>query len=169
MLLTVFGASHDLMFRNEQNTNILLLNSNFRLSPDGQYLFNGIGNVFDKDLNYITKLDSHFTDIAFDSIYNRFYTSNTKSADNIYPRTISVYDNYLNSSSSFTKVDTLSFLSREITYMAFQDRNLITVSKNDFPNYFDNQYFIQIVPVAKAIELPTTQPVAKYNSYTLAY
>ncbi|EGW40112.1 hypothetical protein DOT_1984 [Desulfosporosinus sp. OT] len=53
--------------------------------------------------------------------------------------------------------------------MAFQDRNLITVSKNDFPNYFDNQYFIQIVPVAKAIELPTTQPVAKYNSYTLAY
>lgn len=164
----VLGPAQDLMSRNEQNSDILLLSDDFRLSPDGQYLFNGIGNIFDKDLNYLTRLDAPFTDVAFDPIYHRFYTSNTRRDDKPFPRTSSVYDNTLNSTGSFTKVDTLSFLSREVDYMAYQDRNILTVSKNDFPNYFDNQYFIQVIPVANKIQLPTTpsvNPVIRFSGY----
>lgn len=53
----VFGSSLDLMSRNKQSSKILLLTDDFRLSPDGQYLLNGVGNVFDKDLNYLTRLE----------------------------------------------------------------------------------------------------------------
>ncbi|WP_052090418.1 cell wall-binding repeat-containing protein [Desulfosporosinus sp. HMP52] len=161
----VFGSSHDLMSRNKQDSEILLLTDDFRLSPDGQYLLNGIGNVFDKDLNYLTRLDSPFTDTAFDPIYHRFYTANTQLTNNPFPRAISVYDNNMTGTGSFTKVDTLSFLSREVSYMAYQDRNIIAVSQNDFPNYLDNQYFIQIIPVAQTIQLPTTPAVHRETRF----
>lgn len=45
----------------------------FDVSPDGRYVFNGNGSVFFGTLNPIRKLDRTFTDIAFDTVRNRFY------------------------------------------------------------------------------------------------
>lgn len=58
------------------------MTTNFKLSPDGRYIFNGAGTVFEStnsqydDMNYVYRLNSSFTDIAFDLGSERFYTTN---------------------------------------------------------------------------------------------
>jgi hypothetical protein len=55
--------------------------SNFRISPDGKYLFNGAGTIFNcdvrptSDMLYKYTLDSRFSDIVFDLEDNVFYTA----------------------------------------------------------------------------------------------
>ncbi len=54
---------------------------NFKISPDGKYIFNGAGTVFSCVLSqggvmtYHGKLNKGFTDIAFDLYNNRFFTA----------------------------------------------------------------------------------------------
>ncbi|HYE10433.1 MAG TPA: trypsin-like peptidase domain-containing protein, partial [Patescibacteria group bacterium] len=53
----------------------------FKISPDGQYIFNGAGTIFacggtqDTDMNYVSKLGKEFLDIAFNEKDGLFYTS----------------------------------------------------------------------------------------------
>lgn len=55
---------------------------NMRLSPDGRYIFNGAGTVFSStnskfdDMSFVYRLNSSFTDVAFDLGSKRFYTMN---------------------------------------------------------------------------------------------
>ncbi len=54
--------------------------TNFRISPDGKYIFNGAGTIFSCVLNnlgvmnYYGKISKPFIDIAFDLAGNRFFT-----------------------------------------------------------------------------------------------
>lgn len=54
---------------------------NFTISPDGAYIFNGVGSVFMAtsnkydDMKYVYGLGQAFTDIAFDLPNNKFYTA----------------------------------------------------------------------------------------------
>jgi hypothetical protein len=59
------------------------INDNLRISPEGNYLFNGTGNIFYSSLNYV-KTIRPYNDIAFNGENNRFYIGNDS---NIY-----VYD-----------------------------------------------------------------------------
>lgn len=62
------------------------MNMNFNISPDGKYLFNGAGTVFNSstskydDMRYVYSLNSSFTDIAFDLNVSKFYTANNNQA-----------------------------------------------------------------------------------------
>lgn len=60
------------------------LKKNFRISPDGNYLFNGSGVVFYPNLNYVTTLRSSFLDIAFNIEDHQFYTSIGNQLINVY-------------------------------------------------------------------------------------
>ncbi|OCT15828.1 hypothetical protein A8709_09370 [Paenibacillus pectinilyticus] len=57
------------------------MSTNLRISPDGQYLFNGAGTVFSAnenrsdDMKYVYSLDGGFSDIAFELNNRRFYTA----------------------------------------------------------------------------------------------
>lgn len=58
------------------------MNMNFNISPDGKYIFNGAGTVFNSsnsqydDMKYVYRLNSSFADIAFDLNVSKFYTAN---------------------------------------------------------------------------------------------
>lgn len=58
--------------------------TNFRVSPDGGYVFNGSGEVFDRTLSHVSKI-SPFTDIAFDLQNKRLFAGSNED-------TITVYD-----------------------------------------------------------------------------
>jgi hypothetical protein len=57
------------------------MDKNFKISPDGKYIFNGAGTVFacggtkDTDMNYVKSLNKGFLDIAFNEGDGLFYTS----------------------------------------------------------------------------------------------
>ncbi|WP_143101105.1 hypothetical protein [Paenibacillus sp. 1_12] len=60
------------------------MNTEMRISPDGEYLFNGAGTVFQarearsSDMKYVYSLNTDYTDITFDINKNRFYTVKDK-------------------------------------------------------------------------------------------
>jgi hypothetical protein len=60
------------------------MNVQMRISPDGKYLFNGAGTVFQakearsSDMKYVYRLNTGFTDITFDINENHFYTAKDK-------------------------------------------------------------------------------------------
>lgn len=57
------------------------MSTQMRISPDGKYLFNGAGTVFQatearsSDMKYVYSLNAGFTDIAFDINNNGFFTA----------------------------------------------------------------------------------------------
>lgn len=57
------------------------MGENFKISPDGKYIFNGAGTIFAcggtaaTDMNYVSKLNKKFLDIAFNEGDGLFYTS----------------------------------------------------------------------------------------------
>jgi hypothetical protein len=50
------------------------LGDQIKISPDGKYLFNDLGNVFKGDLSYALKPEVPFNDLAFDLDQNRFFS-----------------------------------------------------------------------------------------------
>lgn len=66
-----------------------------KMSPDGQYLFNSIGYVYDGNLTHIGNLQVPFTDITFNLEQDRFFTA---FEDVIYENddfTLEYYDYYI--------------------------------------------------------------------------
>lgn len=66
------------------------LSKHLEVSPDGRYLFNGLGGIFRAsvntaaDMTYVGKLDRPFTAAAYDLTYGELYTSNGKNLITVY-------------------------------------------------------------------------------------
>lgn len=60
------------------------LDTNFKISSDGNFIFNGSGTIFFPNLTYYSSLDEPFSDIAFNLNRNEFYTSPHKSLIYVY-------------------------------------------------------------------------------------
>jgi hypothetical protein len=94
--------------------------TNFTISPDGAYIFNGSGNVFMAtsnkydDMKYVYGLGQSYADIAFDLLNNRFYTAKNGA--------VQVY-NYLN----FKQTD-LYHLDGTAKYLFNDTDKLVTIS-----------------------------------------
>lgn len=121
-----------------------LVKDNFRLSPDGKYLFNSWGSVFNTtnnkttDMTYANKLNKPFSDIAFNIQDGVFYTA--VSGNSIY-----VY-NY-NNLSPITSVDT----DGDIQNLYYNNSKLIGVSKDSNGKYsvetYDENTIAPLAPV----------------------
>lgn len=126
-----------------------------RFSPDGQYLFNGSGEVLDANFQYVTFIDS-FSDIAFDPVSKHFYAS-VKSGNSIKEY---AFDN--KNSDGLDKIKSIyNYQSTgQVSYLFYRDSLLLAVSKNSTGGYFietisvpardaydSNPYFKQIIPL----------------------
>ncbi|RDU36021.1 hypothetical protein DRW41_15645 [Neobacillus piezotolerans] len=139
------------------------LDTNMTVSPDGKYLFNGSGVVFNAsvsrstDLTYLAKLPQTYKQIAFDIANSRFYTSNKNGID--------VYDY-----STFQKLGSYT-LQYDVDQMFVRDRQLIVIYKdttNTLPKQLINIYPLTpegllTIPSAGTKE-PAEQSVAIVNT-----
>jgi len=109
------------------------LNTNMTISPDGQFLFNGSGVIWQAavgqkfDMTYVTTLYNSYQHIAFYLAKNVFYTNKGK--------TIDVYD-YTN----FQRVKSYPW-NQELQKLYVQNNQLITLSKEGV------RYVVQTYPL----------------------
>jgi hypothetical protein len=103
------------------------LDKNIALDPTGRYLFNGSGCVFttaaekSQDMLYVTKLDSNFSDIAFEPDLSKFYT--------LSGTTIKSYNG-----SDFSCVDTIS-LGVSGSYLFKKGEQLVAITRASTAGY----------------------------------
>jgi hypothetical protein len=144
----VFGAtSHDSPYHGDYD-----MNKNFRLSPDGRYIFNGSGLILtcdpdiytvphpypnpEMDMYFAYMLDKPFNDITFDTINDKFYTAATG-------KTIYSYDyNNYNSANSYST-------EGEVSQLYFRDSMLIALSKTD-----EGLYIVEEINVSDNTAIP---------------
>ncbi|MDW8800320.1 cell wall-binding repeat-containing protein [Clostridium sp. A1-XYC3] len=123
-------------------------NNYFKISPDGKYIFNSAGTVFNaandkgNDMTYVTAIKGEFKDIAFDTAANKFYTA---SSENI----ISVYDY-----SNFKLLGKYKTPSN-IQNIFAQDNKIITVTKDNAGKYTINTIFKQNILDALSLDNPS--------------
>lgn len=126
------------------------LNTNFRISPDSKYLFNGSGVIFickpdkSEDMRFYFKLKKSFTDIAFDLGKDRFFT---------YVGGKCIYK-YQYSTLMGTGV---IGCKGEIQYMFYRDGRLVAISKDN------NQLMVELVDVSEET-MPTSTPTEMSTS-----
>jgi methionine-rich copper-binding protein CopC len=112
------------------------LEKNIALDPTGRYLFNGSGCVFttaaekSQDMLYVTKLDSNFSDIAFESDFSLFYTLSGTS--------INMY-----SGSDFSRLDTIP-LGVSGLYLFNKGEQLVAITRASTAG---NQSAIKVVDI----------------------
>jgi hypothetical protein len=105
-----------------------IMNKNFKISPDGYFIFNGAGTIFtsslsrENDIIYVTKLDNSFTDIAFNLNNDKFYLSDGKKQINIYSYVS------LKQTSSFTT-------DGDVRAIFYENNKFIAVTKNTYGNW----------------------------------
>ena len=101
------------------------LKSNMNLSPDGKYIFNGSGIVFqssfvrESDMNYVTTLNNPYEEIVFNVKSNRLYTSSKKRLDIYEYSTLEYLKQYE--------------LEHEIDFMFVQGDELVVIYKETPP------------------------------------
>lgn len=103
---------------------------NFRISPDGKYIFNGSGLILtcnsdeSRDLRYVRMLNKAFNDIAFDLANGKFY--------------IAVEGKYIYSYDYNTLKGTSSFSSEgEVSSMYYKNNELIALSVINGSQYIE--------------------------------
>lgn len=126
-----------------------------RFSPDGQFLFNGSGEVLDSNFQYVTFI-SPFTDIAFDPVSRDFYTSSKNN------NTIEEYGFNNQNSEGLDRLQPMERYqsSGQVAYLFYQASGLIAVAKNSTGGVFietisvsereaytSNSYQKQIIPL----------------------
>jgi hypothetical protein len=132
------------------------LATNFKISPDGNYLFNGCGAIFkcsedaSKDMKFAFELDKVFSDIAFNMEENKFYTTN---GDN----QIYVY-NY----EDFMKIYSIS-LSGKILKLFYANGKLCALTKNA-----DGRLMFEVIKQSKIIYGDVNQD-GEVNSTDITY
>jgi hypothetical protein len=133
-----FGATpHDSPYHGDYN-----MNKNFRISPDGGYLFNGSGLILKcdaaagNDMYFTFMLDKPFNDITFDELNNKFYTA-------VSGKTIISYDY-----SNYNKANTYN-TEGEASQIYFRDNKLIALTETDA-----GRYIIETVDVSDNTETP---------------
>ncbi|KGK91326.1 hypothetical protein DP73_04180 [Desulfosporosinus sp. HMP52] len=107
--------------------------TNFRLSPDGNYVFNGSGEIFDANLGHVTSLNTKFTDVTFDLANNKFYLGNKAG------KGIMVFDYGTDLNRVFKQIGSIS-TNGYVQNLFFQNNSLIALSKND-----PGQYIIEVL------------------------
>ncbi len=106
------------------------MTSYMRISPDGQYIFNGAGTIFKcaqvltDDMQYDGKIGEQFNTICFDLSNNTFYTAKDK--------TLTAY-NYTTRVKKFTYVSTDDFIS-----LQYDGSRIIAVQKKSSGDYYVN-------------------------------
>lgn len=120
---------------------------NFKISPDGKFIFLSGGEVFGQDLEYVTKLNDQISDLAFDTAHNRFFTGvdgkiietysyNSGNADQAHP---------IKSTGFFNTVG-------DSVRLFYGNEKLISLSRLE-----ENQYFLEIYSLPNGT-LPATSP-----------
>ena len=100
------------------------------VSPDGKYLFNGSGIIFNclenqkQDMTFVTRLNKPFTDVTFDLANNSFYTG--------YGKCVYAYDYQ-----TFSNIGTYE-TQGEVISLTYEDGKLIVLSKDG-----NGQYLIE--------------------------
>jgi len=153
----VFNVVHDSSYQGDGS-----LCSNFRVSPDGCYLFNGSGLILtcdadaNKDMNYYYTLNKPFSDVAFDMTNNTFYTS-------VLGKIIYSYDyNTLNGKKTYNSFG-------DVSNLYFRDNVLIALSKTT-----NNQYIIEKIDTTQGTvvaqpTVSTIQLTMSGTNYNLNY
>jgi putative cell wall-binding protein len=114
--------------------------TNFGISADGKYIFNGSGEVFDANLNHVTSLNKTFSDIAFNPVNNNFYTADKLN------NTVTAYT--YDSSNIFKAIATYP-TNGPVSHLFFQNDRLITVSGNSID-------YIQLPPTLTSLNPQVT-------------
>lgn len=123
-----FSDSYDSPYHGEYP-----MRTNFDISPDGKYIFNGSGTIFNSnysknyDMTYVYKLDSPFSDIEFNLDNNKFYTSNLKNQIKVYN-----YNNYEQIGMYKTKYNVQKLFHR--------NSELVIISATE-----NNSFFIEVI------------------------
>ncbi len=138
-----FTGSHDSPYHGDY-----AMWSNFRISPDGRYVFNGSGLVLtcdadkNNDLRYVTFLNKAFNDVAFNLENNRFYTA-VSGGKTIYSYE---YDSFEGINSYSTEGD--------ISYLYYRDDRLIALSKIN-----GNRYIVEEIDISGDTNIETPSAV----------
>lgn len=107
--------------------------TNFRISPDGNYVFNGSGEIFDANLVHFSSLNMDFSDVAFGLSNNKFYLGNQGA------KGITVFDYGTELNRVFTKLGIIS-TSGFVNTLFSQNNKLIALSKNE-----SGQFMIEVL------------------------
>lgn len=107
--------------------------TNFRLSPDGNFVFNGSGEIFDANLIHLSSLNMRFTDVTFDLSSNKFYLGNRDA------KGITVFDYGSELNRVFTKIGQIS-TNGYVSSLYSQNDKLIALSKNN-----SGQFMIEVI------------------------
>lgn len=144
--------------------------TNFRISPDGNYVFNGSGEIFNSELVHFASLGVSFSDIAFDLQSNQFFISDTEGQG------IIVYDYGTVDNRVFKPIASLS-TSGTVQNLFYREDALITLSKNSTGqtivekiNFDTPAGPIQITdsfPPSASKELPIITPIVIESDRTL--
>lgn len=124
------------------------MNKNMRISPDGRFIFNGAGTIFNStnlqssDMTYVGKLSNPFTDVSF---------SESKVYGGLSNGNIAVYDY-----SNFAYTGTIS-TSGKVVNLYHKDNSLISLSK--LPN---NTFAVEVVNISSA-QPPTGDGSSQFN------
>lgn len=138
-----FKGSHDSPYHGDYD-----LSTYFKISPDGNYLFNGSGVIFkcnqtvQDDMKFFFMLNKPFIDIDFDIKNNKFYTL-------VQNNTIYVY-NY----TTMEGVDTI-YSDSTISKLFICNNNLLALAKND-----QNQLYVKVIKTNLSGNTSTPTPTA---------
>ncbi|WP_249897422.1 S-layer homology domain-containing protein [Paenibacillus sp. PK3_47] len=136
------------------------LATNIHLSPDGKYLFNGAGTVFETtgdrfdDMSFVYEMDESYVAMTFDLQHGRFFTLNGKS--------VSSYDY-----SNFSKVGTMTVdgIGRQIYNGTSQLLALTRIGDSTVLEFVDKPLAEEVPPVdGPGIYLGGTVVDAVYDS-----
>ena len=120
--------------------------TNFRLSPDGNYVFNGSGEIFDANLIHLSSLNMKFTDVTFDISKNKFYLGNKDA------KGITAFDYGTELNRVFTKLGQIS-TNGYVNGLFSQYDKLIALTKNE-----SGQYMIEVLGSDAGYDAPPQEP-----------
>jgi putative cell wall-binding protein len=129
------------------------LSQTMKISPDGKYLFNRTGVVFDAEPAYVTALPKQFTDLAFDLANHRLFTADADQPAAYWG--VTVYDYNLNSVDQKFKPRgfiPLGKANESIKNLFYRDGSLITIIKNF--SSMSPSYRVCVLPVAAMLPQP---------------
>lgn len=131
------------------------MTANFKLSPDGKYIFNTAGTIFNSsdskydDMTYVTSLNTDFSDVAFNIDQNKFYVG-------IKDNKIAEYD--------YTNFNILKYhyTLGTVNSLFFRDNNLIALSKDS-----KNRCFIESIPLNSPAPISESDKVFNEEKYAI--
>lgn len=157
--------------------------TNFRVTPDGRYVFNGSGEIFDSMLSHVSTISS-FTDIAFDIQNKRFFAGSKDGTITLYD-----YDNnnlgrvfhQLGTFKTGGSANNLYYRDNQLVVLGNNALKVYTIEPGTIPqtggeidgvntNPVDNNAPFALAdtfPPANSTDLPVNTPVVVQFNHTL--